>query len=283
MTDQSPQCLHCKKRRGLHEALTLACPYQDGFSRHRMFEPAPPEPETKALTDMDELVSGVPQNVSPKEVGVARAAKSVRTESEKKSVKQELPVDWKAAPFDIHEKFIEFPHVVALIPRLDPEQLDALVDVLPGYEHLKAVIKARDAAIKERDEFSARLAKATDACLGCGGKNCSALWINSRKCCPDCSHKKSEEVSLNERLHALVAQNLALIKERDNLAAVVGQAILLTSLSPHEDLGAPLEHALIDAVYELSAERNAAIKRAEEAEEIIEKVREKLAELRGPR
>ena len=88
MTDPSDPtpCRRCRLPRA-------ALPHTHGsegtvFS-HEFVEPASPEPEKSR--DMDELVSGVPQNVSPKEVGAARAAKSVRTESEKKSVKQELP------------------------------------------------------------------------------------------------------------------------------------------------------------------------------------------------
>jgi len=41
--------------------------------------------------------------------------------------------------------------------------------------------------------FDAALSRATlllvpDACSGCYAPNCSRLWPQQKKCCPDCSH-----------------------------------------------------------------------------------------------
>jgi NTP pyrophosphatase (non-canonical NTP hydrolase) len=69
-------------------------------------------------------------------------------------------------------------------------------DTSPGAGALKA----------ERDAANQRAAKAEDRCIGCGAKNCSAEWVKQRKCCPDCSHSKTEAVSLSERLDNVLEQ-----------------------------------------------------------------------------
>lgn len=99
-------------------------------------------------------------------------------EPEKKTVKQELPVDWAARPFDAYAARVKFCNILALIPRLDPEQRQAIAEALPaaripigeiGDHELRAAqmwaadiqadriaaYKERDAAIKERDEATA--------------------------------------------------------------------------------------------------------------------------------
>lgn len=41
----------------------------------------------------------------------------------------------------------------------------------------------------------------SDFCTGCGAPNCSELWKDGRKCCPDCSHRRRKIVrALRERL-----------------------------------------------------------------------------------
>ncbi len=32
--------------------------------------------------------------------------------------------------------------------------------------------------------------KRGDKCKGCGGGDCSRLWAQQKKCCPDCTHGK---------------------------------------------------------------------------------------------
>ncbi len=35
-----------------------------------------------------------------------------------------------------------------------------------------------------------------ELCTGCGADDCSRLWKEQKKCCPDCSHKKLNELDM---------------------------------------------------------------------------------------
>jgi hypothetical protein len=52
------------------------------------------------------------------------------------------------------------------------------------FEYERGPLKTLDIAIER-----ATALLTPDACTGCGSPDCSHLWSQQKKCCPDCSHK----------------------------------------------------------------------------------------------
>jgi len=53
----------------------------------------------------------------------------------------------------------------------------------------------RDGSVLEAIAWAANRAweaAKKDTCTGCGAPNCSHLWPEQKKCCPDCSHKEKK-------------------------------------------------------------------------------------------
>lgn len=65
----------------------------------------------------------------------------------------------------------------------------------------------------------------SDLCIECGAENCSRLWAQQKKCCPDCSHKSTlgnGDFSIGNRVWPGTSK---LIEETGELQQVLGKLI----------------------------------------------------------